>query len=124
MGMTDVEGPENQGHRTPDRKPVIAHPGLERQRSVQKGLGTPKQKQRDHHGSTSNEEGDVEFEEFVLDSDDYDLLESIHTQLGSSPETTRKLCIQKCACTLLSSQRRAFSRGRYLTAVKATSRVR
>ncbi|KAK1902380.1 Anion exchange protein 3 [Dissostichus eleginoides] len=47
----------------------------ERRCSVLKGFGVP------------NVEGD--FEEFVLDFDDYDLLESIHTHLGSSPETPR-----------------------------------
>lgn len=34
-----------------------------------------------------------DFEEFVLDFDDYDLLESIHSHLGSPDEP-----IRKCAC--------------------------
>ncbi|KAG9349444.1 hypothetical protein JZ751_027887 [Albula glossodonta] len=34
-------------------------------------------------------EGFEDFEEFVLDFEDYDLLESIHSHLGSSPEHTR-----------------------------------
>lgn len=35
-------------------------------------------------------DGFEDFEEFVLDFDDYDLLESIHSQLGSPVEPIRK----------------------------------
>ncbi|XP_031730836.1 anion exchange protein 3 isoform X4 [Anarrhichthys ocellatus] len=85
--MTDIEGQENQGHGSPDKKLGTDHQGPERRSSVQKGLGTPKQNQHDHYSSMSNVEGDLE--EFVLDFDDYDLLESIHTQLGSPLEPSR-----------------------------------
>ena len=77
MEMTDMEEQKNQGHETSDNKLVAVHKEPERRCSVLKGFGVP------------NVEGD--FEEFVLDFDDYDLLESIHTHLGSSPETPRKL---------------------------------
>lgn len=92
MEMTDTEGQENQGHGTSDKKLVTEHQGPERRRSVQKGFGIPMQHQHEHYSSLSNVEGD--FEEFVLDFDDYDLLESIHTQLGSTPEPIRKLCVE------------------------------
>ncbi len=93
MEMTDIEEQENQGQGTSDKKPCIDHQGPERRRSVQKGFGTPKQHQHEHHSSLSNVEGFEEFEEFVLDFDDYDLLESIHTQLGEPEEPIRKLCV-------------------------------
>lgn len=35
-------------------------------------------------------EGLVDFEDFALDFDDYDLLESIHTHLGEPVEPIRK----------------------------------
>ncbi|KAK5861462.1 hypothetical protein PBY51_022857 [Eleginops maclovinus] len=73
--MTDMEEQKNQEYETSDNKLVAVHKEPERRCSVLKGFGIP------------NVEGD--FEEFVLDFDDYDLLESIHTQLGSSPETPR-----------------------------------
>ncbi|XP_053732539.1 anion exchange protein 3 isoform X3 [Synchiropus splendidus] len=59
--------------------------GQDRKGSIQAGLGTSKQ----HHGSQSNAEGCEDFEEFVLDFDDYDLLESIHSQLGTPEEPNR-----------------------------------
>lgn len=90
MEMTDIEGQETQGHATSDKKRCIDHHGPERRCSVQKGFGTPRQHQHEHHSSLSNVEGFEDFEEFVLDFDDYDLLESIHTQLGSPTEPTRK----------------------------------
>ncbi|KAK9537913.1 hypothetical protein VZT92_005488 [Zoarces viviparus] len=77
--MTDNEGQDNQGHGSPDKKLGTDHQGPERRSSVQKGLG--------HYSSMSNVEGDLE--EFVLDFDDDDLLESIHTQLGSPLEPSR-----------------------------------
>lgn len=91
--MTDIEGQENQGHGSPDKKLGTDHRGPERRSSVQKGLGMPKQNQHDHYSSMSNVEGDLE--EFVLDFDDDDLLESIHTQLGSPLEPSRKLCVER-----------------------------
>lgn len=88
MEMTDIEG---QG--SSDNKPCSDHHGHERQCSaVQRGFGTPKQHLQERHGSSSNMEGLEDFEEFVLDFDDYDLLESIHTQLGSPLEPVRKSC--------------------------------
>ena len=101
MEMTDIEGQENQGHGSSEEKKLgPEHQGPERRCSVLKGFGTQKQ-QFEHHGSMSNVEGSGDFEEFVLDFDDYDLLESIHTQLGSPDEPIRKLCIEiHLLCTL------------------------
>lgn len=91
--MTDLGGQENQVDGTADNNHGTDHHGPERRCSVQKGLGSPKRNQQEHHSSLCNVEGD--FEEFVLDFDDYDLLESIHSQLGSSPEHTRKSCVER-----------------------------
>ena len=93
MEMTDIEGQENQGHRASDKKGAIDHHGPDRCCSVQKGFSTPKQHQHEHRSSLSNVDGFEDFEEFVLDFDDYDLLESIHTQLGSPLEPIRKLYV-------------------------------
>ncbi|XP_031415847.1 anion exchange protein 3 isoform X3 [Clupea harengus] len=43
-----------------------------------------------HHGGLFSMEGLVDFEDFALDFDDYDLLESIHTHLGEPVEPIRK----------------------------------
>ncbi|XP_035031125.1 anion exchange protein 3 isoform X2 [Hippoglossus stenolepis] len=86
--MTDIEGKENQGQENCENQLDADHHGpADHQSSVQKG--TPKQHQREHHNSLSNVAGLEDLEEFVLDFDDYDLLESIHTQLGSPVEPTR-----------------------------------
>ncbi|XP_060909856.1 anion exchange protein 3 isoform X4 [Labrus mixtus] len=85
--MTDVEGQENQGQGTSDKGLSIEHPGQERRCSTQKG--TPKKHQHEPHSSSANAEGLEDFEEFVLDFDDYDLLESIQTQVESSIEPIR-----------------------------------
>lgn len=92
MEMTDIEGQENQGQGSSDEKRCIDHHPPERLCSLQKGIGIPKQNLNERHGSLSTVEGFLDFEEFVLDFDDYDLLESIHTQLGSPLEPVRKLC--------------------------------
>lgn len=91
--MTDAVGQADQGHKPSDLKPAPDHHGSDRRCSVPKDLGTPRQQQREQqqHGSLSGVEGFGDFEEFVLDFDDYDLLESIHTQLGSPEEPARKL---------------------------------
>lgn len=88
--MTDVESQENQGLGTSDRKRGMDHHGTDRWKSVQRGFGALKQNQSEHYSSLSNMDGFEDFEEFVLDFDDYDLLESIHTQLGSPIEPMRK----------------------------------
>ncbi|KAM9709533.1 anion exchange protein 3 isoform 2-T2 [Menidia menidia] len=82
--MTDVEEQENHGQGPSERKLAGNHGA-----SVQKGLSTPMQHQREPRCSISNVEGFEDFEEFVLDFDDYDLLESIHTQLGSPLDSVR-----------------------------------
>lgn len=92
MEMTDIEEQENQGQGSSDKKLCTDHHGPERRYSAQRGFGTPKQHLHEHHSSLSNVEGSEDFEEFVLDFDDYDLLESIHTQLGSPLEPVRKSC--------------------------------
>lgn len=61
--------------------------GADRRISVQRGAGSALQ----HQGSLSNVDGLEDFEEFVLDFDDYDLLESIHSQLESPLDPMRKL---------------------------------
>lgn len=91
--MTDVEGQENLGLGSSDKKRGMDHYGPERRISVQKGFGASKHYQHEHHSSLPNVDGLEDFEEFVLDFDDYDLLESIHTQLGSPLEPIRKLCL-------------------------------
>lgn len=93
MEMTDIEGQENQVHGTSEKKHATDYHATDRRCSVQKGFGTTKQHQHEHHSSVSNVDGFEDFEEFVLDFDDYDLLESIHTQLGSPLEPIRKLCV-------------------------------
>lgn len=93
MEMTDIEGKEKRGHGSSDQQHSADHHGPERRCSVQKGFGTPNQNQHELHTSLSNVAGLEDFEEFVLDFDDYDLLESIHTQLGSPDEPIRKLCV-------------------------------
>ncbi|XP_047456790.1 anion exchange protein 3 isoform X2 [Mugil cephalus] len=87
--MTDAEGQDIQGHGTSDKKRRLDHQESERRCSFQKGFGTPQQLHHEHLSSLSNMEGFEDFEEFVLDFDDYDLLESIHTQLGSPEEPIR-----------------------------------
>nr|XP_057937168.1 anion exchange protein 3 isoform X6 [Doryrhamphus excisus] len=83
--MTDPEGQDSQA----DKKNCTDNNGSEHQCGVQKGSGTPRQHQHEHHSSQSNVEGFEDFEEFVFDFDDYDLLESIHSQLGSPLDTIR-----------------------------------
>ncbi|XP_054644215.1 anion exchange protein 3 isoform X4 [Dunckerocampus dactyliophorus] len=83
--MTDPEGQESQA----DKKNCTDNNGAEHQCGVQKGSGTPRQHQHEHHSSQSNVEGFEDFEEFVFDFDDYDLLESIHSQLGSPLDSVR-----------------------------------
>ncbi|XP_061923549.1 anion exchange protein 3 isoform X2 [Entelurus aequoreus] len=77
--MTDPEAQDSQA----DKKNCSDNNGAEHQCGVQKASGTPRQHQHEHHSSLPNVEELEEFEEFVLDFDDYDLLESIHSQLGS-----------------------------------------
>lgn len=84
--MTDADGQDTQGQGASEKK----HPAPDRRFSAQRGMGTPHQHQLEHRGSVFNIEGLEDFEEFVLDFDDYDLLESIHTQLGSPLEPIRK----------------------------------
>ncbi|XP_057708178.1 anion exchange protein 3 isoform X2 [Corythoichthys intestinalis] len=79
--MTDIDGQENQAEEK--------HNGAEHQCSVRKGSGSPRQHQNEHQGSSFMVEGFEDFEEFVFDFDDYDLLESIHTQLESPDDSTR-----------------------------------
>ncbi|KAA8588386.1 hypothetical protein FQN60_001580 [Etheostoma spectabile] len=81
--MTDVEEKENQVAGTSEKKLAVDY-GLDRWRSLQKRFFTPKLHEMEHRTSVPSMEGD--FEEFVLDFDDYDLLESIHTQMGSPEE--------------------------------------
>lgn len=83
--MTDTGGHKNQGHKASDREHGAAHHRLECQTSVHRAPGTQLQR-----SSVFNADGFEDFDEFVLDFDDYDLLESIHTQLGSPEEPVRK----------------------------------
>lgn len=93
MEMTDVEGQERQeGRANSNKDQCTDHHGPEHQSNVSEGLGTPKQHQNDpaQHGPLSVAGGIEEFEEFVFDFDDDDLLESIHTQLESPLEQSSK----------------------------------
>lgn len=90
MEMTDLGGQENQEHGGGDKKNSVDHHVSEHNLSGKEGSAHPKQHLYERHGSSSNVEGLEDFEEFVLDFDDYDLLESIHTQLGSPLEPIRK----------------------------------
>ncbi|XP_068186219.1 anion exchange protein 3 isoform X1 [Antennarius striatus] len=89
MEMTDIEGHDNQGQGGSEKRNRTDHRGPERRSSFQRSVGTTKQLLHEPHGSFPNFEGLEDFEEFVLDFDDYDLLESIHTQLGSPQESVR-----------------------------------
>lgn len=91
MEMTDPRGQENQECGTGDKKNSLDHHVSEHHFSGKESSATPKPHLYERHGSLSNVEGFEDFEEFVLDFDDYDLLESIHTQLGSPLESIRKL---------------------------------
>lgn len=91
MEMTDTEGKENQGHGTSDKRLSIDQHGQERRCSTQRG--TTKTHQHDYRSSMFNAEGIEDFDEFVLDFDDYDLLESIQTQVETTIEPTSKFCI-------------------------------
>lgn len=90
MEMTDLRGQENQERGGSDKKKSVDHHVSEHHFSGKEGSAPPKQHLYERHGSSSNVEGFEDFEEFVLDFDDYDLLESIHTQLGSPLEPIRK----------------------------------
>lgn len=90
MEMTDLGAQENQEGGGAEKKNSADHHVPEHHFGAQRGFGTPKQHLYERHGSSSNVEGFEDFEEFVLDFDDYDLLESIHTQLGSPLEPIRK----------------------------------
>lgn len=90
--MTDPEGKNKHGHGTSGKK-MKDNRGPDRRRSVQKGFGNQLQHLHEHHSSLSNMDGFEDFEEFVLDFDDYDLLESIHTHLESPLEPIRKFWI-------------------------------
>ncbi|XP_061579866.1 anion exchange protein 3 isoform X2 [Cololabis saira] len=82
--MTDIEVEEIQGHGSSGKKATDNH-GPDRRHSVQKGIGSQMQQQHQHRSSFSVLDGFGDFEEFALDFDDYDLLESIHSQLEESP---------------------------------------
>lgn len=81
-----MAGQEDRGPG-PSEKVLMDNHGADRRCSVQRWAGATLQ----HMGSLSNVDGFEDFEEFVLDFDDYDLLESIHSQLGSPLEPIRKL---------------------------------
>ncbi|XP_038128957.1 anion exchange protein 3 isoform X2 [Cyprinodon tularosa] len=85
--MTDIGGEDNQGVGSADKKLTADNHGPDRRSSVQRGLGTSTLYER--QGSLSLGDGFEDLEEFVLDFDDYDLLESIHSQLGSPVEPIR-----------------------------------
>lgn len=90
MEMTDLGGQENQERGGGEKKNSVDHHVSEHNLSGKEGSAHPKQHLYERHGSSSNVEGLEDFEEFVFDFDDYDLLESIHTQLGSPLEPIRK----------------------------------
>ncbi|XP_014908816.1 anion exchange protein 3 isoform X6 [Poecilia latipinna] len=79
--MTDVEGRASRGIGPSDAQ-------HERRCSVLRGLGAAAQ-HYERQGSFSLADGFEDFEEFVLDFDDYDLLESIHSHLEAPQEPSR-----------------------------------
>lgn len=87
--MTDLGGQENRERGGGNKKNSVDRRFSEHH-CGKDGSTPPKQHLHERHGSSSNVEGFEDFEEFVLDFDDYDLLESIHTQLGSPLEPIRK----------------------------------
>lgn len=90
MEMTDLGEHENQERRGGYKKKSVDYHVSELHFSGKEGSATPKQHLYERQCSLSNADGFEDFEEFVLDFDDYDLLESIHTQLGSPLEPIRK----------------------------------
>ncbi|XP_014825012.1 PREDICTED: anion exchange protein 3 isoform X4 [Poecilia mexicana] len=80
--MTDVEGRASRGVGPSDAQ-------HERRCSVLRGLGAAAAQHYERQGSFSLADGFEDFEEFVLDFDDYDLLESIHSHLGAPQEPSR-----------------------------------
>ncbi|XP_014029993.1 anion exchange protein 3 isoform X2 [Salmo salar] len=103
--MTDPMGQENQGPPAPCPEVMVGekHPKTKTTTNILTPgtLGTPHQRlsvnhrhnegaEVVHRASQFNMEGLEDFEEFVLNFDDYDLLESIHDHLGS-PEDAAPL---------------------------------
>lgn len=124
MEMTDIDGQENQEQGGSNKRRLADHHGTERRSSVPRGLGTPNKHVHERHGSSSHGEGLEDFEEFVLDFDDDDLLESIHTHLGSPLEPIRKFwegSFQRFSSTFLSIPVRSHDG---LMAVNVTSNFR
>lgn len=92
MEMTDTGGQDKQEKGSANRKRCSDHHGPERRPSAPRGIGTPNKNVHERHGSSSHGEAFEDFEEFVLDFDDYDLLESIHTHMETPAEPMRKFC--------------------------------
>lgn len=88
--MTDIGGQDKQEKGGAHKKRCSDHHGPERRPSAARGIGTPNKSVHERHGSSSHGEAFEDFEEFVLDFDDYDLLESIHTHMESPAEPMRK----------------------------------
>lgn len=81
--MTDVEGRASRDAGSSDAQ-------HERRCSALRGLGAAAAQQYERQGSFSLADGFEDFEEFVLDFDDYDLLESIHSHLEAPQEPSRE----------------------------------
>lgn len=90
MEMTDIGGQDKQEQGGANKKRCSDRHGPERRPSVPRGIGTPNKHVHERHGSSSHGEAFEDFEEFVLDFDDYDLLESIHTHMETPAEPMRK----------------------------------
>lgn len=90
--MTDIGGQDKQERGGANKKRCPDHHGPERRPSAPRGIGTPNKNVHERHGSSSHGEAFEDFEEFVLDFDDYDLLESIHTHMETPAEPMRKFC--------------------------------
>ncbi|XP_054908848.1 anion exchange protein 3 isoform X2 [Poeciliopsis prolifica] len=81
--MTDLEGRASRGGGSSDAQ-------HERRCSALRGLGAAAAAQQyERQGSFSLADGFEDFEEFVLDFDDYDLLESIHSHMEAPQESSR-----------------------------------
>lgn len=88
----------------------------ERNRHGSSGEGPVAETGKGHHGDQQNPAGSFtldgfeDFEEFALDFDDYDLLESIHSHLGSPIEPNCKCAFSVKSWTVTFSKPPSFCR--------------
>ena len=98
--MTDADVQEGPGGPSEGER-TLENPAAEPPEGAQRGTGALVHNISTRHPPPAHRmsaymEGFGDFEEFVLDFDDYDLLESIHTHLGSPEETDSKYTTGMC----------------------------